>query len=474
MPSSHLTALAVSLGLIGALAAPAAQAAPEFINGLALDGALLDKSGGTDANNGRVGYFSALYYDADRNQWWGLSDRGPGGGTLDYNTRVQRFRLKVDKKTGAVSDFKIKKTIIFKNEAGVPLNGLAPSPTNVLGNAFDPEGFVIGPKNHHFYVSDEYGPSLYEFDDKGRRVRTFATPTNLIPRNDAGMPNFAADTGNTKGKRTNRGFEGLAISPDGNYVYAMLQSAMLDEGGGNGVCNRIVKFNTWSGTAVAQYAYQMEGSSQGRGISALFAVNDHEFLVLERNNRGIGVGAEFSPPNKKLFRIDLSGAADVSGVTFAATSCPAGKVIKNTVPFLDLAANTLPELGNKVPEKWEGLTVGPRLKDGGYVMVIGTDNDYSVTQNASGQQFDVYFRVSDADPYVTSIFCPLGQANGCFLHDANGTPTLDATLTPEYKLLPGVLHAYKVSAAELGNFVRPGDPGKHDRDDDRDDDNEND
>ena len=191
MPSSHLTALAVSLGLIGALAAPAAQAAPEFINGLALDGALLDKSGGTDANNGRVGYFSALYYDADRNQWWGLSDRGPGGGTLDYNTRVQRFRLKVDKKTGAVSDFKIKKTIIFKNEAGVPLNGLAPSPTNVLGNAFDPEGFVIGPKNHHFYVSDEYGPSLYEFDDKGRRVRTFATPTNLIPRNDAGMPNFA-------------------------------------------------------------------------------------------------------------------------------------------------------------------------------------------------------------------------------------------------------------------------------------------
>jgi len=45
-----------------------------------------------------------------------------------------------------------------------------------------------------------------------------------------------------KGKRTNRGFEGLAISPDGAYLYAMLQSAMLDEGG------------TASGTAVAQYA----------------------------------------------------------------------------------------------------------------------------------------------------------------------------------------------------------------------------
>jgi hypothetical protein len=35
------------------------------------------------------------------------------------------------------------------------------------------------------------------------------------------------------------------------------------------------------------------------------------------------------------------------------------------------------------------------LKDGNYVMVSGTDNDSSVTQNASGQQFDVYFRFTD-------------------------------------------------------------------------------
>ena len=121
------------------------------------------------------------------------------------------------------------------------------------------------------------------------------TPANLIPRDAAsGLPNFADDTGNTAGKRTNRGFEGLAVSPDGHYSYAMLQSAMLDEGGGNGVYNRIVKFDNATGQAVAQYAYQMEGSSQGRGISALVALNDHEFLVLERNNRGVGVPTPIS------------------------------------------------------------------------------------------------------------------------------------------------------------------------------------
>ena len=430
---------------------PSAVAAPQFVNGLALDGDALDVSGGTDANNGRLGYFSDIHYDAKRKHWWGLSDRGPGGGALHYETRVQRFKLDVDETTGAISNFKVLQTVIFRDESGNPLDGIAPNPISVLGSAFDPEGFVIHPKSGRFLVSDEYGPSLYEFSREGIRLRAFEIPANLIPRDATSeTPNFAGDEGNTAGKRTNRGFEGLAITPDGAYVFAMLQSAMLDEGGGSGVCNRIVKFDTSTGTAVAQYAYQMEGSSQGRGISALLALNDHQFLVLERNNRGIGVGAELSPPNKKLFKIDLDGADDVSDETFDPAACPAGKVQK-TGPFADLAANTLPALGNKVPEKWEGLAIGPTLDDGSRLMLAGTDNDYSVTQNAGGAQFDVYFRVTDTDPYLGSIQCPLGSVTGCFSTTGGAPATLPSD--GDYRLLPGVLHAYKVPASDLIGFV---------------------
>jgi hypothetical protein len=60
-----------------------------------------------------------------------------------------------------------------------------------------------------------------------------------------------------------------------------------------------------------------------------------------------------------------------------------------------------------------------------------------------------------ADPYAGSIFCPLGQTTGCFFHDENGNSTGVATLSPAYKLLPGVLHAYKVPRADLGDYVRP-------------------
>lgn len=442
-----MTRTRIAIALLALLSGGAANAAPTFVNGLTLDGGMLDLSGGTTANNGRVGYFSDIYYDTNRNQWWGLSDRGPGGGTLSYDTRVQRFSLDIDQNTGAISNFRILETVNFKL-GSTSLNGLAPSPSTSLGLSFDPEGFVVNPRTGTFLVSDEYGPSVREFSRNGQLIRTYNTPSNLLPHNSvSGINNFAGDAGNDAGKRTNRGFEGLAISPDGKYAYAMLQSAALDEGGSSGKVNRIVKFDTATGNAIGQYAYEMKRSGQGQGISALVAINDHEFYVLERNNRGIGVGAELATADKEVYKIDITGATDVSNIDL--DSGAAYTKVAKSGRILDLDADTLAELGNKSPEKWEGLAIGPKLADGSFMMLAGTDNDYSVTQNGSGTQFDVYFRFTDADPYATSIHCPLGATTGC---------TGAAASVPgdgSYRLLPGVLHAYKVSAGELAGYTAP-------------------
>jgi hypothetical protein len=396
--------LATAAGTAGAASVTNAS----FVNGLALDGAATDRSAGTDAER-RLGYFSDLYYDPQRKEWWGLSDRGPGGGVLNYETRVQRFTIDV-----------------------------APNPTSTLGRAFDPEGFVVNPKTGNLLVSDEYGPSLIEFDRNGNLLRRFDVPANLVPRNaGTGLPNFAGDAGNTAGKRTNRGFEGLAISPDGQFAYAMLQSAMLDEGGANGRYARIVKFDTATGKPLAQYAYLMDRSGQGQGTSSLVALGGDKFLVLERNNRGAGVGATLGtvaePADKSVYEIDLNGAFDVSGIKLPAVPPFANAVAKTKV--MDLDADT-PFLGSRSPEKWEGLTVGPQLAPDLYLMLAGTDNDYSVTQSGSGEQFDVWYNFSDSNPTASSIQCPIGSTVGC-----------TGTLTSAYSLLPGVLHAYTVNIA---------------------------
>ena len=341
-----------SVAALGLFIVNAACAVPVFINGIAIDGHTGDQYG-TTVNDGRLGFFSDLYYDPVRGEWWGLSDRGPGGGTMDYHTRVQRFSIDIDPGTGVISNFYILETIRFTRD-GAPMNGKAPNPATVLGNAFDPEGFVVSPKNGHFLGSDEYGPSLDEFNRRGELVKGFVTPPNLIPRDaTTDIPNFAADPPNGAGKRTNRGFEGLAVSPDGRHAYAMLQSAMLDEGGGDGIVNRIVKFDVDSGRAIAQFAYRMDTAAQGRGISALVALNDHEFLVLERNNRGVGVGATLASPVKRVYRIAITEqTTDVTDIDLA-SGTPYTPVAKDASVFLDLSANPVTALGGKTPEKWE-------------------------------------------------------------------------------------------------------------------------
>jgi hypothetical protein len=445
---------------------PPVHAEPQFLGALVIAGDRLDASGGTLVNDGRLGFFSDLYYDARRDEWWALSDRGPGGGTLRYDTRIHKFKIDVDPASGAISNFQILRTIIFR-KGGSSLDGFAPVAAGPLGLAFDPEGIVVHPLTGHLLVSDEYGPSLLEINLAGQVVRRYPTPANLLPRNAAtGVVNFASDVGNDAGKRSNRGFEGLAISPDGRTVYAMLQSAMLDEGGGNGVFNRIVAFDTRTARPIAQYAYRMAGSSQGRGISALVALNDHEFLVLERNNRGLGVdsnlGSAAADWNKKVFRISLSGATDVSGVDLDAPGAVFTPVSKSAVPWLDLAASAtladpaLAALGGVSPEKWEGLTIGPRLRDGSHLVLAGTDNDYSVTQNGSPVQLDVY--VKPLGGGLSRIQCTIGSFADCHAVNADGSvgaPLPQGFDFSGYALIPGVLHAYKASAQDLARHTPP-------------------
>jgi hypothetical protein len=383
---------------------------------------------------------------------------------LRYETRIHRFSLDVDAATGAISNFQVLKTVLLRR-GGAELDGFAPDVGGPLGLAFDPEGVVVDPDTGHLFVSDEYGPSLYRFSRSGQLIRRFEVPLRLLPRDAlTGAVNHASDAGNTAGKRTNRGFEGLALSPDGRFLYAMLQSAMLDEGGGNGMLNRIVKFDTRTHRAVAQYAYRMEGSSQGRGISALVALNDDQFLVIERNNRGLGVDANLAGPNKKVYRIDLAGASDVSEIDLDAPGAAFTAVGKQAVPWLDLAAAatlaepSLAALGGASPEKWEGLAIGPRLADGSYLVVAGTDTDYSVTQNASGIQFDVYF---EPGAMPGRIQCSIGTFADCTAVNDDGTAgaALPAGFDFRgYRLIPGVLHAYKASPLDLLGYQRPGRP----------------
>lgn len=426
-------------------------------NALTIPGESTDlyKPESKSANDNRLGgFFSDLYYDRSQNVYYGLSDRGPGGGVIPYNTRVEKFSLDVDKNTGAISNFKLLDTILFtKNNQN--FNGLNPKLLNgnsaVLGLSHDPEGFTIA-SNGNFYVSDEYGPSVYEFNPNGSFKRAFTTPENLIPKvgND---PNYT-DSNLTSGRQSNRGFEGVTITPDGSKLYALFQDPLIKEGSPDERSSRnlrLVEFDTKTGKSSGQYIYQLEdiadinnripgdaddfkSTQQGRniGISSITALNDKEFLVLERDNRGIGVDdptGKTPVGSKRVYKIDLTGATDVSGISLVGTNnLPSGvtPVSKSSSPFIDIA-NILKTSGQPIPDKLEGLAIGPQLADGSYAILVGTDNDFSVTQNDSNVQFDV---CTGGTQVAIGFGCPKGQS-----------------------LIPTYLYSFKASSQELKGFV---------------------
>jgi hypothetical protein len=88
---------------LASLAATTVTAQPAFVNGVVIAGDTLDATHVPGANAGRFGQFSDLYFDAVRGEWWALSDRGPGGGLIDYADRVQRLEIRDPTEHGATS-----------------------------------------------------------------------------------------------------------------------------------------------------------------------------------------------------------------------------------------------------------------------------------------------------------------------------------------------------------------------------------
>jgi hypothetical protein len=368
---------------------------------------------------------------------------------------------------------------------------------------------VVDPQTGHLLIADEYGPSIYEFDRTGALLAAFHTPDNLLPKPAGVLDYVAGRVGSTSGsgRQDNRGYEGLAISPDGTRLFAVLQDPLLDEGprnsstdatdndGRDGRYVRVVVYDNDDTSptyrlSIGQYVYPLEPQSairarilaaggtatasdprQGRniGLSSIVAVNDHEFLVLERDNRGIGVdnpaghGAPGGPipalgvvGSKRVYRIDLSGATDVStlslpddGNLLALGIVPVKK--SDAAVFIDLTATTLLPNANQA-EKWEGLAIGPRLVGGGHVIVAGNDNDYSVTQTGVGEQFDVF--VDFAGRFAR---CVIDDPSRCEVDPAPDDFVIDhpGTIPAGFVKLPGVLHAYKASAVDLAGYVEP-------------------
>ena len=360
------TRLLAALPLLLGWAGPAAASGlppPGEVTSLSLVGrAVLPR--GLEIEGTRVGGLSGLAWDEASGAFWAVSDdRGQHG-------PVRAYRLRIETRPGAGGGAPGTAEVEVTVQGVLPLSDergrrFAPGSIDTEGIALVPGGFLVSTEaiGHRGIpaVIGEHGPD-------GRRRREIPLPPTLLSAPGRGM-------------RDNLGFEGLATSRDGRYLFAGVENALAQDGpvadAGSSSPVRVLRFDRDKGGRPAEFVYVVDAISPApedpaafrvNGLSDLLPLGGERLLALERQFvEGVGNAV-------RLFDVSLAGATDVSALDSleGAAFVPARKTL-----LLDLAEVGIPL------ENYEGMAFGPPLPDGRDTLVVVSDDNFNPVQEAT-------------------------------------------------------------------------------------------
>ena len=215
-----------------------------------------------------------------------------------------------------------------RNEIGFDLvanAGVYPNPLNVAiavdpeitdrqlltGGDFDIES-VRRDRWGNLWFGEEFGPFLIHASPRGRVLRSEIPTPNIVPPGSTATgklvrspqnPYLGTETPNLRGSN---GFEGMAINPKGDKLYTLLEGTVAGDDSIDATLNKNLRIDEFDIRAERysgrNWIYAL--AADGTNIGDMTAVNDHQFLVLERNGAtATGGGVPF----KKIFLADISG-----------------------------------------------------------------------------------------------------------------------------------------------------------------------
>lgn len=268
-------------------------------------------------------------------RFWTITDRGPNGiverdGEKLRTLLVPEFApalvlLHADPRAPVTQPVAVDRVIPLSGSKEKPLSGRPTGGSNHLpvlsadGSseiAPDPDGIdteaVIQLADGAFWISEEYGPSLLKVGPDGIAIERHV-PTGTA-NSAAAVPQRETIPGEYALRRDNRGFEGMAASPDGSRLWILLQSPLDNpepkaaKKTGN---VRLLVFDAGAGKPVAEHVYRMgdptdskyftKGAPPDDGkLCCMAALGDDSLLVLEQDDEGIA----------RLYAVSLRGATN--------------------------------------------------------------------------------------------------------------------------------------------------------------------
>jgi hypothetical protein len=351
-----------SLTTTGALVAAAAllaPAAPALANGrhrsIEFRGQAIIPTGTTFAGT-QVGGLSSITYDAARDVFYTISDD-------PQDTRYYSVRLRVA--DGALRNGDVRFTGVTRLRAP---GGGPYAPTSI-----DPEGLALTKDRELVVTSEGYANTLVD-----PFVRRYSLDGRFLADLDV-PPAFRPNAAHTRGVRQNLGFESAGVSRTGGFLFTGTENALVQDGPAATLTNtspsRIMRYNLHTGRLDRQWVYVTDPIKEP---SSVFSVNglvellprNNEFLI--SMERSFSVGAPGTGNSIKLYNVALPGATNVNGAESIADLRRVRPAAKTLLFDLDTLGIPLDNV--------EGLTFGPRLRDGRQSLVLVSDNNFAASQ----------------------------------------------------------------------------------------------
>ncbi|MFG3488862.1 esterase-like activity of phytase family protein [Streptomyces sp. NPDC047972] len=367
-----------------------------------------------DVDLGGIG--SDLYPAERPGEYWTVTDRGPNGQIAVGKDKRRTFPVPgfdpAIVKVRAVGDrIRVLKSIPLTTASGAPVTGLPNQPgrdeapydhSATTPLAYDPNGLdtegLVRDRDGGFWLVDEYGPSLVHVSAAGR-VLARHVPRGLA-LTGADYPVVESLPSVFLTRKINRGFEGLALLPDGDLVMA-LQSPLLNPdkaAGEDSRTTRLLRFSPRKNRVTAEYAYRFDPvgvvepgqtKTSELKISSVVALGGDRLLVQERTDKA-----------SRLYEVRLRRGADILGSRWDGTASPTLEQLD------DEAAADAPVLEKRlvvdlntvagVPGKIEGIAV-----EGSSTLVLLNDNDFGMTDGPGA--FDANGRLVDSGVETTLV-----------------------------------------------------------------------
>ncbi|GAT74572.1 glycerophosphoryl diester phosphodiesterase [Microbacterium sp. HM58-2] len=325
--------------------------------------------------------FSAVIDNGD-GTFWAQPDNGFGakGNSADFLLRSYLVRPDWQTAEGGSGEIAIERFISYNDRNGVldfPIVNDGTAERLLTGADFDIES-VVRAKDGSFWVGEEFGPFLLHFDAEGTLLeKPFPLDGVKSPQNPYLQP------GETPTLRASRGFEALAISKNGRYLYPIVEGALANDPDLRR--REILEFDTKAGAYTGR-TWDYQTDQEPNVIGDAFTVKNDVLLVVERDDFEGDQSV-----TKRIYEIDLK-RTDAEGY------------VEKTLVFdaLRIANPDGLSAGNGygTGEVWslpvQSLETIVQLKNGD--LLIANDNNYPGNDaRVTGTPDDTEFAVIDLD-----------------------------------------------------------------------------